>query len=177
MLCENQHETPSNLYSSQDPLPVNETIGENSLLPTLTENPTEGLQKEDFFNESEEIQSIMVFFYFEFMYNKAKETFLFISINVNSWFHVGEIEKLRRRDEEECRRKQIYIRSRIDQHLSQNGGDLSLLLSQHTVPNEVKCVQLTRFSQTKNISKNIRTDKVPLPLPIKDQVLIRSHSW
>ena len=84
MLCENQHETPSNLYSSQDPLPVNETIGENSLLPTLTENPTEGLQKEDFFNESEEIQSIMVFFYFEFMYNKAKQTFLFISINVNS---------------------------------------------------------------------------------------------
>lgn len=61
MLCENQHETPSNLYSSQDPLPVSETIGESSLLPTLTENPTEDLQKEDFFNESEEIQSIMFF--------------------------------------------------------------------------------------------------------------------
>ena len=176
MLCENQHETPSNLYSSQDPLPVSETIGGNSLLPTLTENPTEGLQKEDFFNESEEIQSILFFFTRNFSIIKQSKHF-FLSINVNSLFHVGEIEKLRRRDEEECHRKQIYIRSRIDQHLSQNGGDLSLLLSQHTVPNEVKCVQLTRFAQTKNISKNIRTDKVPLPLPIKDQVLIRSHSW
>ena len=87
--------------------------------------------------------------------------------------HVGEIEKLRRRDEEECHRKQQYIRSRIDQHLSQNGGDMSLLLSQHTVPKEVKCVQLTRFGET----KNIHTDKVPLPLPMKYEVLIRSHSW
>ena len=77
MLCENQHETPSNLYSSQDPLPVNETIGENSLLPTLAENPTEGLQKEDFCNESEEIQSIMFFFTRNFCIIKQSKHFYF----------------------------------------------------------------------------------------------------
>ncbi|XP_046632252.1 synaptic vesicle membrane protein VAT-1 homolog-like [Daphnia pulicaria] len=140
MLCEEQHETPSNLYSSRDVLDVNEKSGENPL-PTCMENTaSEGRQEEGSFFQSEEIQK--------------------------------EIEELRRRDEEECRLKQQFVRSRIDQHLIQNGGDLSLLLSQHTVPNEVKCVQLTRFGQT----KNIQSDKVPLPLPMKGDVLIRSHS-
>jgi hypothetical protein len=164
MLCEEQHETPSNLYSSRDVLDVNEKSGENPL-PTCMENTaSEGRQEEGSFCQSEEIQSKIFNINVRF---PCLNSFNVIKINVE------EIEELRRRDEEECRLKQQYVRSRIDQHLIQNGGDLSLLLSQHTVPNEVKCVQLTRFGQT----KNIQSDKVPLPLPMKGDVLIRSHSW
>lgn len=82
-----------------------------------------------------------------------------------------EMRKLRQRDEEEYHRKQQEIRRRIDQHLNQNGGDLSHLLSEH-VPNEVNCIQLNSYGQ----SKNMNTIKVPLPLPLRHEVLIRSHS-
>jgi hypothetical protein len=82
------------------------------------------------------------------------------------------MRKLRQRDEEEYHRKQQEIRRRIDQHLNQNGGDLSHLLSEH-VPNEVNCIQLNSYGQ----SKNMNTIKVPLPLPLRHEVLIRSHSW
>lgn len=82
------------------------------------------------------------------------------------------MQELRRRDEEEYHRKQQDVRKRIDQHLSQNGGDLSLLLSER-VPNDVKCVQLTSFG----LDKNIHTTRVPLPLPMKHEVLIRTFSW
>lgn len=85
---------------------------------------------------------------------------------------LGEMQELRRRDEEEYHRNQQDVRKRIEQHLNQNGGDLSLLLSQR-VPHEVKCVQLTGFG----LGKNIQTTKVPLPLPMKHEVLIRTFSW
>ncbi len=57
MLCEEQHETPSNLYSSRDVLAVNDKSGENPL-PTCMENTAaEGRQEEGSFCKSEEIQS------------------------------------------------------------------------------------------------------------------------
>lgn len=56
MLCEEQHETPSNVYSSRDVLAVNEQSGENPL-PTCIENTaTEGRQEGCSFSQSEEIQ-------------------------------------------------------------------------------------------------------------------------
>lgn len=82
------------------------------------------------------------------------------------------MQELRRRDEEEHHRKQQEVRKRIDHHLNTHGGDLSLLLSER-VPNDVKCVQLTGFG----LNKNIQTARVPLPLPLKHEVLIRSYSW
>lgn len=88
-------------------------------------------------------------------------------------YFVEEMQELRRRDEEEYHRKQQDVRKRIDQHLAQNGGDLSLLLSER-VPNDVKCVQLTSFGL---VDKNIHTTRVPLPLPMKHEVLIRTYSW
>jgi hypothetical protein len=66
MLCANQHETPSNLYSSHDPLPVNEIFSEHPL-PTLIENPAEGREREYSISESEEIQS-NAFFNVKFLY-------------------------------------------------------------------------------------------------------------
>lgn len=82
------------------------------------------------------------------------------------------MQELRRRDEEEYHRKQQEVRRRIDHHLEKNGGDLALLMSQH-VPHDVKCVQLTSFGP----NKNIQTTRVPLPLPMKHEVLIRAYSW
>lgn len=89
-----------------------------------------------------------------------------------SIFAVGEMQELRRRDEEEYHSKQQEIRKKIDHHLAQHGGDLSMLLSER-VPNDVKCIQLTGFGP----SKNIQTARIPLPLPMKHEVLIRSYSW
>ena len=61
MLSEEQHETPSNLYSSYDILPVNEKSGENPL-PTCIENPAaEGRQEGGSFSQSEEIESNVFF--------------------------------------------------------------------------------------------------------------------
>ncbi|XP_057378830.1 synaptic vesicle membrane protein VAT-1 homolog-like [Daphnia carinata] len=82
-----------------------------------------------------------------------------------------EMQELRRRDEEEYHRKQQEVRNRIDLHLRQNGGDLSLLLSQR-IPNEVNCIQLSSFGT----SKNVQTAKIQLPLPMNNEVLIRAHS-
>lgn len=80
---------------------------------------------------------------------------------------------LRQRDEEEIRRKQQGALKRIEQHLTQNGGDLSYLLNQQRVPTEVRSVQLTGFG----LGKNINIAKVHIPLPLKHEVLIRAHSW
>ncbi|XP_046444248.1 synaptic vesicle membrane protein VAT-1 homolog-like [Daphnia pulex] len=82
-----------------------------------------------------------------------------------------EMRKLRERDEEEFHKKQQEIRRRIDNHLNQHGGDLAHLFSQH-VPNEVNCVQLTSFG----VSKNVHTTKIPLPLPLNHEILIRAYS-
>lgn len=84
-----------------------------------------------------------------------------------------EVKVLRQRDEEEIRRKQQGALKRIEQHLTQNGGDLSYLLNQQRVPTEVRSVQLTGFG----LGKNINIAKVHIPLPLKHEVLIRAHSW
>ncbi len=83
------------------------------------------------------------------------------------------MRNLRRRDEEDCRRKEHGARTRIEQHLHQNGGDLSYLLNQKNIPTEVRAVQLTGYG----LGKNIHIAKVHIPLPLKHEVLIRAHSW
>jgi NADPH:quinone reductase-like Zn-dependent oxidoreductase len=83
-----------------------------------------------------------------------------------------EVRNLRRRDEEDCRRKEHGARTRIEQHLHQNGGDLSYLLNQKNIPTEVRAVQLTGYG----LGKNIHIAKVHIPLPLKHEVLIRAHS-
>lgn len=84
----------------------------------------------------------------------------------------GEIEELRRKDEEEYHQQQLRTKENIQKHINLHGGDLSLLLS-HPVPAQIKCVQLANFGT----SKNIHTVRCPLPLPVKQEVLIRTFSW
>ncbi|XP_057378558.2 synaptic vesicle membrane protein VAT-1 homolog-like [Daphnia carinata] len=82
-----------------------------------------------------------------------------------------EVHELRRRDEEEHRRKQRSALNRFEQHLNQNGGDLSPILTQPRLPTEMRCIQLTSFG----LGKNINVAKIQLPLPMKHEVLIRSY--
>ncbi|KAK4035756.1 hypothetical protein OUZ56_027840 [Daphnia magna] len=82
-----------------------------------------------------------------------------------------EMQELRRRDEEKHRRMQKLAKNRIRRHVKHSGGDFSVLLNQD-VPYDVKCVQLIAFG----FSENIHTVKVPMPLPVKQEVLIRAHS-
>ncbi|KZS11912.1 Synaptic vesicle membrane VAT-1-like protein [Daphnia magna] len=83
-----------------------------------------------------------------------------------------EVRELRRRDEEEHHRKQRSALNRFEQHLNQNGGDLSPILSQPCLPTEMRCIQLTNFG----LGKNINVAKIQLPLPMRHEVLIRSYS-
>ena len=79
---------------------------------------------------------------------------------------------MRRRDQEKYHQEQVESKQKIQEHVDSHGGDLSLLLS-HPVPSQVKCVQLDSFGT----SKNVHTVKCPLPLPSKNEVLIRTYSW
>ena len=47
------------------------------------------------------------------------------------------------------------------------------LFSSDPVPLDIKCIQLTSFGS----SKNMETVRVRLPLPMRNEVLIRTYSW
>lgn len=75
-------------------------------------------------------------------------------------------------DSEEYHREQRNIRLKIEEHQSKYGGDVSLLLQSKTIPISMKCITLKSFGP----SKNIHTTRIPLVLPVKNEVLIRSYS-
>lgn len=64
-------------------------------------------------------------------------------------------------------------RRRVDNHLNQHGGDLSLLI-QDGIPIDMRCVQLNNWGSNDDY---IKTARVPLQLPMKNEVLIKTHSW
>ena len=65
------------------------------------------------------------------------------------------------------------MKEKIEQHLAKYGGDMSMLLASKPIPSKMKCIILTSFG----LSKNINTATLPLVLPVKNEVLIRSYSW
>lgn len=85
----------------------------------------------------------------------------------------GEAEELRRRDEEEMLKRRDMARRRIENHLNQHGGDLSLLMRDGP-PSDMRCVQLTQWGSDDDYVKTARTN---LPLPMKNEVLIKSYAW
>lgn len=80
---------------------------------------------------------------------------------------------MRRRDDEEFQKRLNEAKRRVDNHLQEHGGNLSLLIKDG-IPAEVRCVQLVQWGTDNN---NIRTVRVPLQLPMKDEVLIKSYAW
>lgn len=86
---------------------------------------------------------------------------------------VDEAEKLRRRLEEDYHKRLEESKLRVDNHLSQHGGDLSLLIKDG-IPVDMRCVQLMQWGSNDDY---VKTARVPLPLPMKDEVLIKSYSW
>lgn len=86
---------------------------------------------------------------------------------------LGDLVELLLMDSEEYLQEQRDMKAKIEHHLARYGGDVSMLLDSKPIPTKMKCITLTSFG----LSKNISTTTIPLVLPVKNEVLIRAYSW